>query len=282
MSPATAAAMRAALETRLVNQAANQDLEAGRLRRRLVFQRIMRRLSDDDRWVLKGGYLLEARLQEKARSTRDLDLASSLAVELEPVRDVLEAALDRDPDGDFFRFAITGVTALRADDSGQGGWRFSVDARLAGRTFDRVRVDVVARVGETSGSTEPIELPVPVVGVDLGPARVLAVDVAQHAAEKFHAICRSYAGDRPSTRVKDLVDLVLLAEAGLLPDVRLGMRLRSVFADRDGRDPPPELPEPPASWARDYAALVGDLGVGTNTVATAMAVASTVYRQALT
>ena len=273
--------MRAALETRLVSQAANLGIEAGQLRRRLVFQRIVRRLSGDDRWVLKGGYLLEARLEHRARTTRDLDLVSALAVDVEPLRDALEAALDRDPESDFFRFSITGAAALRPDDAGQGGWRFSVEARMAGRTFDRVRVDVVARIGETSGGTEMINLPVPVAGVDLGPARILAVDVPQHAAEKFHALCRTYAGDRPSTRVKDLVDVVLLIEAGLLPDPRLSDRLRTVFAARDGRDPPSDLPEPPASWARDYEALVTDVGADAGTVAAAMAVATAVYRQAL-
>lgn len=118
------------------------------------------------------------------RTTRDLDLASALAIDVEPLRDALAEALDRDPDGDFFRFAITGASALRPDDAGQGGWRFSVEVRMAGRVFDRVRVDVVARVGETFGGTELVDLPTPLAGVDLGPARVLAVDVAQDAAEK--------------------------------------------------------------------------------------------------
>ncbi|NEK87047.1 nucleotidyl transferase AbiEii/AbiGii toxin family protein [Blastococcus saxobsidens] len=281
MTPATPAAMRAALEARLVNQAASLGIEAGRLRRRLVFQRIVRRLSGDDRWVLKGGYLLEARLEHRARTTRDLDLASALAAGVEPLRDALATALDQDPEGDFFRFSITGAAALRPDDAGQGGWRFSVEVRIAGRVFDRVRVDVVARVAETSGSTELIDLPAPVDGVDLGPAQVLAVDVAQHAAEKFHAICRTYAGNRPSTRVKDLVDVVLLVEAGLLPDPRLPERLRMVFAARDGQEPPLDLPEPPASWARDYEALVTDVGAATGTLPAAMSVATAVYQQAL-
>lgn len=281
MTPATAAAMRAALEARLVNQAAELGIEAGRLRRRLVFQRIARRLSDDDRWVLKGGYLLEARLAHRARTTRDLDLATALAADADPLREAFAAVLDRDPDTDFLRFSITGASALRPDGAGHGGRRFSVEVRMAGRIFDRVRVDVVARVGETSGGTELITLPAPVDGVDLGPANVLAVDVAQHAAEKFHAICRTYAGDRPSTRVKDLVDVVLLVEAGLLPDPRLPDRLRTVFAARDGQDPPLDLPEPPASWARDYEALITDVGAATATVEAAMAVATAVFRQAL-
>ncbi len=36
---------------------------------------------------------------------------------------------------------------------------------------------------------------------------VRAVDLNQHAAEKLHALTRQY-GDRPNTRVKDLVDVL--------------------------------------------------------------------------
>jgi hypothetical protein len=273
--------MRAALEARLVNQAAAAGVEAGRLRRRLVFQRVLRRLSGDDRWVLKGGYLLEARLAGGARTTRDLDLVTAHATELGQLLEALEGVLARDPDGDFFRFTVTSTSPLAADEAGFGGWRFSIDARLAGRAFDRVRIDVVGRIAETAGGTEIVEVAAPIIGMDLGSAHVVAVDVAQHAAEKLHALCRTYAGDRPSTRVKDLVDVVLLIEAGALPDPRLADRLRTVFAARDGRDPPPGLPEPPASWARDYAVLVADVGVGTETVDAAMALASRLYAEAL-
>lgn len=274
--------MRAALETRLVNQAAEVGVEPGRLRRRLVFQRVLRRLSADDRWVLKGGYLLEARLAAGARTTRDLDLASEHAAELGHLREALEDALDRDPDGDFFRFTVTGSAPLADDQTGLGGRRFSIDARLAGRTFDRVRIDVVGRIAETSGATEIIEVAPPITGLDFGVAQVVAVDVAQHAAEKFHALCRTYAGNRPNTRVKDLVDVVLMVEAGLLPDPRLGDRLRQVFAARDARDPPAQLPEPPASWARDYAVLIADLGTAADSVQTALGLAFRVYADALT
>jgi len=281
VTPATAAAMRAALEARIVSQAANGGLDAGRLRRRLVFQRVVRRLDGDDRWVLKGGYLLEARLAAGARTTRDLDLASGVANDLDGLRDAFDEALTRDPDGDFFRFTTTKNTRLDVDQAGQGGWRFSVQASMAGRIFDQVRVDIVERVTETDDGTEVIELASPITGVSFTPARVFAVDVAQHAAEKFHALCRIYSADRPNTRVKDLVDVVLLAEAGLLPDQRLGDRLRVVFASRDHLDPPPTLPTPPSSWERDYLSLVVELPVTTDSVGAAMEVAQQLYRQAL-
>lgn len=282
MTPRTAAAMQAALQARLVDQARVGGLEPGRLRRRLVFQRLLRRLSDDDRWVLKGGYLLEARLPGNARTTRDLDLAGAEVGDADAARSALDRSLSGDPDSDFFRFSITQASPLGVDRAGRGGWRFSLTATLDSRVFDRVRLDVVERVAESFGGTEIIELSSPVSGVEFTPARVTAVDVAQHAAEKYHALCRTYAGDRPSTRVKDLVDLVLLAEAGLLPDPRLRARLRAVFASRDGTEHPPDLPDPPSAWERDYASLTAQTPTVTPDVAAAVVLVSGLYRTALT
>lgn len=273
--------MRAALESRIVGQARDMTIEPGRLRRRFVFQRVLRRLSEDPGWVLKGGYLLESRLAGGARTTRDLDLANAGSGEEAEFRRALERPLAPDPDGDFLEFAVARAIPLRTDLSGRGGWRFGLTATLAGRTFDRVRLDVAERVAEVAGGTEILEIASPVRGVGLAPARVTAVDVAQHAAEKFHALCRLYAGGRPSTRVKDLVDLVLLAEAGLLPDARLGTRLRSVFAVRDGTDPPKHLPDPPAAWDSDYPVMIAGLEVACANVASAMVTARQLYRDAL-
>lgn len=283
MTPSTPPAMRASLESRLVDQSG--DLGPGRLRRRLVYQRILRRLGEGpsaDRWILKGGYLLEARLTAGARSTRDLDLTTAVATDLDAVRDALDTALAADPDGDFFRYEISGVTDLQVDRAGRTGWRFAVAVSLAGRTFDQVRLDVVPRAEEVLGATTLLELTCPVAGLPFGPARVQAVDVAQHAAEKFHALCRTYAGDRPSTRIKDLVDIVLMAEAGLLPDPRLGERLHVVFASRDGSPPAAELPDPPAAWERDYQKATGDLHPVAVHLSDAFVLASAIYRQAVT
>jgi len=280
VTPTTAAGMRAALEARIVSQAAAGGLDANRLRRRLVFQRVVRRLASDDRWVLKGGYLLEARLA-RARTTRDLDLASAEARDLHGLTTTLEELLTRDPDGDFFRFRVTQARAIGGAAGDQSGWRFSLTVSVDERVFDRVRVDIVERVEETTGGTEVVELPSPVTGLAFAAASIVAVDVAQHAAEKFHALCRTYGGDRPSTRAKDLVDVVLLAEVGLLPDERLGDRLRAVFASRGGAVPPTTLPEPPASWDGDYRVLVAELEVAASDVGAAMVVANDVYRRAL-
>lgn len=285
MTPATAAAMRASLETRLVQQGGPTGMSPGRLRRRLVFQRVLRRLGEADtadHWILKGGYLLESRLASGARTTRDLDIATALTGDLDALRDALDLALAAVPDVDFFRFETTGVTVLRPDSAGRPGWRFSLTASVAGRPFDLIRVDIADRADETLGATTLFELTCPIRGLPFGPARVHAVDIAQHAAEKFHAISRTYAGDRPSTRVKDLVDIVLMAEAGLLPDPRLGERLQAVFASRDGAGLPIRLPDPPAAWRDGYRKLTAELQPVATQLDAAFAVANAIFQRAVT
>ena len=90
-----------------------------------------------------------------------------------------------------------------------------------------------------------------------------------------------YAGGRPSTRAKDLVDLVLMTEVGLLPHPRLGDRLRDVFEVRDGGAPPEVLPAPPESWVDDYATLCADTASTLPHLTEAFVLVDGVYRSAL-
>lgn len=121
-----AAALRRGVEDRLAAAAGRDGIDLNRLRRRLVFERVLARLNRDGDldWVLKGGFLLEARLQSRARATRDLDLAVC-AAELDgvAVRDHLIDAFSHDPDGDNFLFTVDVPRALRADQAGRPGWR---------------------------------------------------------------------------------------------------------------------------------------------------------------
>ncbi|MFF5424519.1 MULTISPECIES: nucleotidyl transferase AbiEii/AbiGii toxin family protein [unclassified Streptomyces] len=251
-----AAALRRALEARLKRQSDADGTDLGRLRRRVVFDRLATRLSADSEgeWILKGGAALEFRLRDRARATKDLDLAVR-ATDLngDTVRDALLDALGEDPDGDWFAFRIAPPVALAADAGGRPAWRFSVEARLAGKPFAGIRLDVAAR-GEEVATTEPLAL----LGVlDFAgiPARTIeAVDRRQHFAEKLHAFSRDY-GDRPNTRVKDLADLVLLIETGLNPDRELHDVVRHVFTVRATHSLPHALPDPPPVWRETYPSL---------------------------
>ncbi|WP_258039665.1 nucleotidyl transferase AbiEii/AbiGii toxin family protein [Streptomyces sp. SM1] len=258
-----AADLRRALETRLKQDADRSGTDLARSRRLVAFDRMAARLAEDRAggWVLKGGAAMEFRLTGRARTTKDLDLslrpADGSDAEGHGVRELLIDALAADLDADGFRFRVGPPVALTADAVGRGGWRYSVEAHLAGKVFTGVRVDVVDR-GEEIARTELLPLP-NTLGFAGTPQRAIeTVDRRQHFAEKLHALTRDY-GDRPNTRVKDLVDLVLLAEDGLPGDAALVEVVRHVFTVRATHEVPGELADPPPRWRDSYPELAQDL-----------------------
>jgi predicted nucleotidyltransferase component of viral defense system len=226
----------------------------------VVFDRLAVRLSVDDgaQWILKGGAALEFRLGGRARATKDIDLAvaNSTADDL-AIREQLIDALTEDPDGDWFSFRVKEPVALAVDGEGRGAWRFSVEAWLAGKPFAGIRLDVAAR-GEELAVTEQLELPGSLTFADIPARSIEAVERRQHFAEKLHALTRDY-GDRPNTRIKDLVDLVLLIEDGLQPDKILADVVRHVFTIRNTHPCPVTIPDPPPRWRTEYPELADGL-----------------------
>ncbi|MET9562533.1 nucleotidyl transferase AbiEii/AbiGii toxin family protein [Streptomyces tauricus] len=262
-----AADLRRALEARLKQEAAETGADLARRRRLVVFDRHAARLSEyrAGGWVLKSGAVMEFRFTGRARTTKDLDLAvrpepAGGGLDGDAVRDLLIDALDCDLDADGFRFGVAAPVALKADVAGRGGWRFSVEARLAGKFFASIRVDVVDP-GEEITLTEP--LPLPNAPEFAGaPARAIeAVDRRQHFAEKLHVLTRDY-GDRPNTRVKDLADLVLLIESGLSGEMDLLKAVRHMFVVRAAHEVPLVLPDPPPRWRDDYPEISEELATG--------------------
>lgn len=273
-------ALRISIEQRLANLAAERQVSLDRLRRHFAFQRILVRLSADDNWVLKGGFALEVRLGLNARATKDLDLAMLENLDGVEAQDRLLDALDVDA-GDGLTFQVSAPRAIASDDAGNPGWKFTVTSTLGGTVFASLRIDVVARSAEIAGAVGTIEVRPPILAERLSSTAMPAVDIAQHAAEKFHAMARTYAGDRPSSRVKDLVDVVLLAEAGLLPHPDLAGRLQTVWQVRDGVSPPAELPDFPASWQSDYVAMAAELDLPVG-YSTARSTAERLFAEAVT
>lgn len=271
MRYASPAAFRAALEIRLLAQSRESGIDLNRLRRRAVFERILSRLEQaaPGRWILKGGMALEVRWRDRARSTRDLDVAlRGEVVDVTGVRLEISDALAQDPDSDWFQFTVSEPRTVLPDELGRPGWRFRIDAQLAGKTFAAVTVDVVVRPDEVT-RTERLRLPGAFEFAGIEPVEIEAVDCAQHFAEKLHALTRTY-GERPNTRVKDLPDLLLLIEEGLSPGAEIRSAVESVFAARGTHPVPTQLPDPPAFWASRYAALAAGLDIPARTIDEAM------------
>ncbi|WP_283135441.1 nucleotidyl transferase AbiEii/AbiGii toxin family protein [Rhizohabitans arisaemae] len=255
-----AVALRRAIEDRLKAKANESGMDLMRLRRLLIFDRICARfaMTVPGRWVFKGGTVLEFRMPNRARTTKDIDLALRDGdLGDGELRDELIETLGADPDEDRFVFLVGTPTALHPDSGGRPGWRFGVQAELAGKPFGGVKLDIVARPEELT-ETEELRLPGFLDFAGVPPRFVEVVHPRQHFAEKLHALTRDY-GDRPNTRVKDLLDLVLLIEDGLVPDAALVTACRHVFTVRATHDLPVQIGEPPPAWAGAYPGLAEGL-----------------------
>ena len=220
MKYASARAFRQALEDRLRSDYARHRIP--RLRKMIAFERFMARL--DDRWVLKGGYALQLRT-EQARTTQDVDLLAQ-HISQEQIAETLLVALHQDM-GDYFEFF-----SERVDPHLNLGpaIRFRVQARLAGRVFERFHIDI----GYDDPIISPVEYLRPPAYLDFAgieAAPVPCYPATQHIAEKLHALMRP----RPveSSRVKDLVDILLFACLGdALQAEELYAAIQSVFSAR--------------------------------------------------
>jgi len=162
--------------------------------------------------------------------------------------------------GDYFQFAVQRTEAL--DNQLEGvAVRYRVDASLAGRRFEYVVVDVgfgapFPREPDLLSGTGLLEF------AKVQSPLVPTIPLTQHVAEKVHAYTRSYGqAGRPSTRVKDLVDLVLICTHEAFEAAALWRALETAFGARDTHALPQTLPAPPADWRVPYAKLARDVSI---------------------
>lgn len=66
---------------------------------------------------------------------------------------------------------------------------------------------------------------------------------------------------RENTRVKDLVDLILLIERTRLDAARLPRAIRETFQRRQTHEIPSALIPPPASWAAPFSEMAPECGL---------------------
>ncbi len=272
---------RQALEDRIRNISLAENVPIDRLRKRIAFDRLLARLFEgEDRnrphWLLKGGYALEVRFSDIARATKDVDMAIPVmrGPSPEAVHEMLRLAVGKDP-GDWFEFIIGTVTQdLHLPN--YGGWRYPVEARLAGRRFASFRLDVavgdaVISQPEWQKGSEVLSF----AGID--PATIALYPKTQHFAEKIHSF--TYPRDkREMSRVKDLVDLVLLIESALPDSSEVMAAIEATFKRRRTHDIPTSLETPPDNWRDSYVEIAEDCGVKCRTVEDAFILVSEYWR----
>lgn len=207
--------------------------------------------------MLKGAFALELRLGLRTRATKDIDLGR--ADDEEAATGHLNAAASVDL-GDFFDFEVRRTPAFDAA-AGFHAVRYTVRADLAGSRFEQFPVDIA--LSESSPiQAEPLLSANSLEFADVVALQLPVLSLEQHVAEKLHAYTGTFGHDeRESTRVKDLVDLVLIGQLAALDATRLRQALAVTFERRARQPLPNALPSPPSSWARPYAVLAREVGV---------------------
>jgi hypothetical protein len=102
------------------------------------------------------------------------------------------------------------------------------------------------------------------------------VDVNRHAAEKLHAMSREF-GDRDNSRVRDLVDVVLLVEHEMLTPAAVADAVTLVWAEREHTAPPTRMPSLPGSWPTRYELAATEHGLATVTFPDAVALVNELW-----
>lgn len=196
-------AFRRALTDKLNQVARSSRWNLPQLQRQIAYDRFLNRLYVvDDGWVLKGATALLAR-GIGVRATIDVDVYR--AVERQIAEGDIARAVNLDL-GDWFRFEL-GPAHAHAD--GSVGVRFPVTAYVGATQWAQFHVDLVGTDLRVIG--EPDEVPA-IANVDMSNIDQVGYRVyplIDHVADKVMAIVERH-GDRPSTRFKDLVDLVAI------------------------------------------------------------------------
>lgn len=233
-----------------------RDLQA--LRRRVSFDRFLHRIfqkSFPNKILLKGGYAMELRLPI-ARTTKDIDLSILDAKLFSQPKNVQEDALfdlliaaSRINLSDFFEFEVSRTKT--PVDAVYGGARFTIKSLIGGKEFVNFHVDVA--IGdvliEPNEITKPEQL-LSFAGIVTPDYPIVSRE--QHLAEKLHIYTRTDLYD--NSRVKDLVDMVLLIKNGVeLP--KLVLAVQKTFERRQTHNLPSELKEPHENWQGPFKKL---------------------------
>jgi hypothetical protein len=254
---------RRSLEARLKSIAtkSNQDLQ--RLRRKVAYERLLARIfyKDADGFVLKGGYAMELRFAS-ARATKDIDLtclhrinASDVAIEkviARELRNLAKADLK-----DYFTFEV-GPAQIDLDNAPYGGARYSVSSFVDKRLFVRFQLDVgadvvVDEIEQVDGSDW-----LKYCGIDAPKMRMISVE--QQFAEKLHAYTL-LREQKQNSRVKDLIDMMLLKQYRPIDRKRFKDTLQKVFGARGMHTLPENLVHPPSEWLPLYESLAAECGL---------------------
>lgn len=244
-------AFRQALTAKLRELARAGPWTLSQLQRQFAYDRILERLYlVDDGWVVKGATALLAR-GIGVRATIDVDIYRERAREIAEAE--LRDAASRDI-GDWVRFELGPGRAVATD----AAVRISVTAYVGAAVWSSFHLDLVGSDMRMTGQPDAVPPLARVLMPDVEQHGYRAYPLVDHIADKISAIVQRYSSqDRPSTRFKDLVDLVaIVTEVSVAADLQMAA-LQSE-AERRGMPLPTTFDVPDrAIWGRGYAAEAG-------------------------
>lgn len=202
---ASPAAFRRALTDKLRALAGSNRWPLPQLQRQIACDRVLERLyRADDQWIVKGATALLAR-GLGVRTTIDIDLCRP-----EPRRTAearLREAVQRDI-GDWFRFEL-GQAQPATDEA--ISVRLPITAVVGTTVWASFHVDIAGEELRITGQPDRVPPLAPICMPDLDQHGYRAYPLADHIADKLAATFDRYGELRaPSTRYKDLVDLVAI------------------------------------------------------------------------
>jgi len=242
-------AFRRALTDRLRAIAEESRWTLPQLQRQFAYDRLLERLYVvDDGWVVKGAAALLAR-DLGTRATIDVDLYRARAREVAETE--LREAAGRDI-GDWFRFEIG---AGRPVGDGAAGVRLPAAAYVGPTEWATFHVDLVGSDLRMTGEPEPMPPLARVLMPDVEQHGYRVYPLVDHIADKVAATFELYGNQqRPSTRYKDLVDLVSIV-TGASVAARPQLAALASEAQRRGVTLPARFDVPDrALWEPGYAA----------------------------
>ncbi len=242
-------AFRRALTDKLRDLAEDSRWSLPQLQRQIAYDRLLERLYlVDDGWIVKGAAALVAR-DLAVRETVDVDVYRSAT--LQQAETDLRAAASRDI-RDWFRFEIGRSRPVSA---GGAGLRLPVTVFIGATEWCTFRVDLVGSEMRISGQPDQVPPMARIAIPDIEQHGYRAYPLVDHIADKVAATLQSYGTGRvPSTRFKDLVDLVAIVSQATVEAEAQRAALDSE-ADRRGITLPGTFSVPDRElWQKGYAA----------------------------
>lgn len=237
---------------RALKRAVSEFGGSGDLYRQMLRDRFLCRVfsGGDTGFVLKGGSGLLARIPD-ARATRDVDFATRGDADPERVMGRLTELVSRDL-GDWCRFELTKME----ETTDENGYSRLLKLRYATFIGEEEKDPVLIDLSLDCSTTQPPEHVSPVNRVEIPGVETsdyLVYPLPDQLADKLCAIMEVQPGGWPSSRMKDLVDVVSYATHETFSLAQLSLAVESECARR-GMDVPRRF-EAPSSWEGRFRAF---------------------------